>query len=354
MKKLKQNNKKAIVLVVTILIVALFGSGAIAFRGINTKPNADASLTYPSDIDSDNIVGPADLSILLSRWGTSDILADVIKDGVVNGADLSLLLSKWGPVSITSSPSGMPMPIGDITSGGHTWRQVFAEDFTKDAPLGSWASECDAGKTVYTGTNGTMWRAYPKCYLDTYQKRPYRSDAVLSVQGGMLDFWLHTVDGKPAGANPSPVMPDGTTYLTYGRYEARVRQTTANLSDYHQAWLLWPKIDADWQCAESDFPESKMSSTSSNAYHHYGCSGSQDSYYKTIDKTQWHTYTQEWMPGKRNYYVDGVLIGSSTNTVYDKLQRWQLQTETNTSCDTTNSCTQDGHLQVDWAIVYSY
>jgi hypothetical protein len=254
----------------------------------------------------------------------------------------------------TISPSGQSMPLGSVTSGGHTWKQVFAEDFTKSAALGSWASDCDANKIVYTGATGTQWRAYPKCYLDTYQKRPYRSDAVLSVHDGMLDYWLHTVDGRPAGANPSPVMPNGSQYQTYGRYEARIKQTTTNLSHYHQAWLLWPMNDADWQCAETDFPESSMNSSNANAYAHYGCNGAQDYYSKTLDKTQWHTYTMEWLPGKRNFYIDGILIGTTTNQVWSGPQRWQLQTETNTSCESSNTCTQSGNLLVDWVTVYSY
>jgi len=258
------------------------------------------------------------------------------------------------PPPTSSSPSGQSMPVGDVTSGGHTWHQVFAEDFTKDAALGSWGSDCDGSKIVYTGATGTQWRAYPKCYVDTYQKRPYRSDAVLSVAGGMLDFWLHTVDGKPAGANPSPVLPGGTQYQTYGRYEARIKQTTPDLSEFYQAWLLWPSTGSDWQCAESDFPEGSLGSSTVNAFAHYGCSGTQDYFAKTLDKTQWHTYTQEWLPGKRNYYIDGVLIGSTTNQVYSKPERWQLQTETKTTCDSNNTCTQNGHLQVDWAVVYTY
>jgi hypothetical protein len=264
--------------------------------------------------------------------------------------------------SSSTSPSGVAMPVGDVTSGGHTWRQIRTEDFTKDAALGSWASDCSPGTILYTGATGTPWRAYPKCYLDTNQKRPYRSDQVLSVHNGTLDFWLHTVDGKPAGANPSPVLPNGTQYQTYGRYEARFKTTTTNLSHYYTAWLLWPQDDTRWTCAESDFPESQLSTSTIGAYAHYNtdtvnCPDStrtQDAFSKTVDKTQWHTYTQEWMPGKRNYYLDGVLIGSSTNNVYAGVERWQLQTETNTNCESTNSCTQDGHLLVDWAVVYAY
>jgi hypothetical protein len=40
-------------------------------------------------------VNGADLSILLSAWGTADPVADINGDGEVNGADLSILLSNW-------------------------------------------------------------------------------------------------------------------------------------------------------------------------------------------------------------------------------------------------------------------
>ena len=48
------------------------------------------------DITGDCEVGGADLSILLSAWGTDDQEADLNGDDLVNGADLTLLLSGWG------------------------------------------------------------------------------------------------------------------------------------------------------------------------------------------------------------------------------------------------------------------
>jgi len=270
----------------------------------------------------------------------------------------------------SGSPSGQAMPTGDVASGGHTWHQIVAEGFTKDAALGSWndsgtLTSCpsNAYAVMYTGASGAKWAAYPKCYKDTYQKRAYRSDQVLSVHDGMLDFWLHVVDGHPAGANPVPYYPNGTLYQTYGRYEIRFKTTTTALEEYYQAWLLWPSgaVSGGGGCAESDFPESALNLTSVSYFAHY-CNSTgnhQDSGSKTVDRTQWHTYTQEWMPGKRNYYLDGTLIGSSTNNVVGangEQERWQLQTETKTTCDqvTPITCHDDGHLLVDWAVVYSY
>lgn len=259
---------------------------------------------------------------------------------------------KFGSASL----SGQPMPTGSLVLDGHTWTQIATDDFTKDAALGSWGSACN-NNVVYTGATGTQWYSYPSCYLDTYQKRPYRADQVLSVHNGTLDFWLHTVDGKPAGANPSPVVSAGSTYQLYGVYTARFKLSTTALSEFYTAWLLWPQNDGDYTCAESDFPEGQLSSGSFSAFSHYCNNGNQQAgFSKALDKTQWHTFTQLWAPGKRVYYVDNVEIGRATTNVWASPQRWQLQTETNTNCDqvTPNTCTQDGHLLVDWIAVYKY
>jgi hypothetical protein len=48
----------------------------------------------PADLNGDGAVNAADLSILLSNWGTSG-LGDINADGIVNAADLSILLSSW-------------------------------------------------------------------------------------------------------------------------------------------------------------------------------------------------------------------------------------------------------------------
>lgn len=259
-------------------------------------------------------------------------------------APTTTALAAAGSASATTSPSGEPMPLGDLPG----WHQIFAEDFTKDAPLGSWGSDCDPNRIVYTGATGTQWRSYPNCYLDT-RKHPYRADQVLSVQNGMLDFYLHNVDGVPAGANPSPVLSGGTQYQTYGRYSARFRLDNPNLSEYYIAWLLWPQNDTDWQCAESDYPEGLLSSSTLSAFAHYGCHGAQDEFPTTADRTAWHTYTQEWMPGVRKYYLDGRLVGTSTNLVHAGPERWQLQTESS-----GNTGPDSGNLLVDWVVVYSY
>lgn len=268
-----------------------------------------------------------------------------IRIGLTGLSVLILLASALLVQPAGASPSGQNLPTGDLDG----WKQIFAEDFTKDAATGSFASDCDPNKIVYTGATGTKWAAYPKCYTDTTNHRPYRSDAVLSVHDGTLDFYLHTVEGQPAGANPSPLVDGTSQYQTYGRYSARIKVDASNLSDYYAAWLLWPANDANWQYAESDFPEGGLDTTGVKAFAHYGGSGSQDIFNTTTNfYSGWHTFTQDWVPGKRSYYIDGILVGTSTNQVFSQPERWQLQTET------VGSGTSSGHLYVDWVSVYAY
>jgi surface antigen len=48
-----------------------------------------------ADLNGDYRVDVTDLSILESRWGTSDPVSDLNRDGTVNVFDLSILLSHW-------------------------------------------------------------------------------------------------------------------------------------------------------------------------------------------------------------------------------------------------------------------
>jgi hypothetical protein len=121
-----------------------------------------------------------------------------------------------------------------------------------------------------------------------------------------------------------------------------------NLADFYQAPLLWPQSDSNWQYAESDFAEGALNSGDLWAHAHYGGSGAQDhfdvkSVEPTFDPTQWHVYTQEWGPGFRSYYVDGKLIGTSTNQVWSGLERWQIQIEPSGLNDGDS-----GHVYVNW------
>lgn len=249
----------------------------------------------------------------------------------------------------SSNLSGVAAPKGDLPG----WKQIFVDEFGKPSAAGSWANDCEPAKTVYTGSEGQQWRTYPKCYKDTYQKRPYRPDAVLSTHDGVVDYSLRQVDGVPAGASISPVINAGGQNQTYGRYTARFKVDTPNLQEYYVAWLLWPQSEKWPVDGEEDFPEGGLSG-SPGGYHHYSGAGScvggcQDSASPTSAKfTEWHTYTIEWSPGRIRYILDDAVILDSTNWVPSTPMRWELQTETN------GNGNNSGHLLLDWVSVYSW
>ena len=56
------------------------------------EPVADCS----ADLNGDDVVDSADLSLVLANWGSTTITFDVNEDGVTDSADLSLLLASWG------------------------------------------------------------------------------------------------------------------------------------------------------------------------------------------------------------------------------------------------------------------
>jgi hypothetical protein len=74
-------------------------AGQVVDRGALTWPGYPGQQVggpKTGDINADNQINALDLSILLSRWNTTDTTADISKDGTVNALDLSVLLSNWG------------------------------------------------------------------------------------------------------------------------------------------------------------------------------------------------------------------------------------------------------------------
>jgi len=80
---------------------ALILAGQFTAIGVDTRIRIAAfegcpeGVAVPGDLDGDGVVNGADLSILLSAWGSADPTADIDGDGIVGAADLSVLLGNW-------------------------------------------------------------------------------------------------------------------------------------------------------------------------------------------------------------------------------------------------------------------
>jgi hypothetical protein len=342
--KIRPHNSIALstagVLAISLGFVAISENSALAAKRSHTRPRATAT-TSPTPAATVGASSPnAQPTATTATTATTAASPSSVKATATAASP-----SPAQTTTTTAGPSGVSAPIGDISG----WHQVFVDDFTINAPLGSWGTS-DPSAVVYTGDHGGNWVEYPDGWSSTYTNGSpgYQPGQVLSVDNGVLDFYLHNVNGVPSGANPSPVLASGSSYQTYGRYTMRFRTDSHALRDYHIAWLLWPQDDANWQSAESDFPEADLGGTEVDSFAHFGGSGAQDAFSASIDFTQWHTYTQEWGPGYRKYYLDGLLIGTSTSQVTSLPERFQLQTEPNGSNDGDS-----GHLYVDWIAIYS-
>jgi hypothetical protein len=278
---------------------------------------------------------------------------------------------KTSLVRIDRATCPVSVPGATQTLGNVTYNLEGEDTFTRDAPLGSFAST-DWTKTVYTGDHGMGWAEYPDGWASTNSgtAEGYQPSTVQWVHDGILDFYLHRDSaGDPVGASISP-SPAGNRYQVYGAWSFCERvppyggHALNPLFGYHQAPLLWPEDTpanpSNGQWAESDFPEGDLYATSTtdaanqfSAYAHYGGSRAQDQFQiqsvlPLFDPTQWHVYTQTWGPGFRSYYVDGQFVGTSTNQVWSQPERWQLQIEPSLPVPDSGLVAGAGHVYVKW------
>jgi hypothetical protein len=239
-----------------------------------------------------------------------------------------------GTTGSGSSPSGEAMPTGDLS----TWKMIFSDDFTNDAPLGSFPG------TVY----GLTWRVYSDGTPDTggaHHGKPseYFPSKVVSVKGGILNKYLHVENGKHMAA---ALIPKASQSQLYGKYVIRFKVDGA--PGFRTAWLLWPAANGK---GEVDYPEGDLNRTMHAFQHPVDGSGQDNFDTKTPYVGAWHTTSIEWLPGKITFLLDGKVIGTSTKGIPANPMEWIIQTEaciSDAACDTT-----PGNIQIDWVAVYA-
>ncbi len=257
-----------------------------------------------------------------------------------------------------SAPSGQPMPVGDIPG----WHQVFADDFSTDpsVPVGRFA-RCTRARTLMRARCWRLpksvrakWWAYPDGWKDTSGNGTYEPSKVLSIENGVLNYYIHTSGGVHMVAALQPKIPGGVRNngLRYGRYEVRFRADS--LPGYKIAWLLWPDSGVWPQDGEIDFPEGNLDGTFYAFMHHLNAtSGTQVFVYATrAGYASWHTAVIEWMPRYCRFVLDGRIVGTSRKNIPDTPMHWVLQAETALGGVAPSDATA-GDIQIAWVTAYT-
>lgn len=71
------------------------GNTDIAAQRVGDDGLVGGNATSAGDVNGDGSVNGADLTVVLSAWGTNNAAADINDDGLVDGADLGALLADW-------------------------------------------------------------------------------------------------------------------------------------------------------------------------------------------------------------------------------------------------------------------
>lgn len=246
---------------------------------------------------------------------------------------------------LPNPPSGAPPPIGDRQG----WTQVFLDDFPTNVPLGEFPEN---PATV------NRWSAYPSNWHDTSGNGTYDAHRTVSIDGGLLNIYLHTDPNtgtplvaalvpKPLGGSGDPNRPN----LLYARYAIRFRADP--LPRYKLASLLWPASKDLLADGEIDFPEGLFDRTIHGYVHHTNGSspGDQDRFVTRARYPRWHTAVTEWTSNRVRFYLDHSLIGETTDRVPNAPMHWIIQTETGTVTSAPDPQTA-GLFQIDWAAIW--
>ena len=236
------------------------------------------------------------------------------------------------PMMMERDADSNSMPVGDLP----LWRQVFTDDFTTDVAPGR-----------FPGPYSSHWLSYDG-FTDTSGVGDY-DQSIISVHDGMLDLHLQTINGRPLGAAPVPLIDGRWGGQTFGRFSVRFRAD--QLAGFGTGWLLWPDSE-QWSEGEIDFPEGALDGTI-HAYNH--CIGDparaclqEDTGVSYLD---WHTATIEWTPVRITYLLDGVVVASTQKSVPQTPFHWVLQTATTGIRPAPQT---QGHVWVDWVAIYAY
>jgi hypothetical protein len=288
-------------------------------------------------------LGQANLSAAsnVSVVGTRAVVASIAAFSAASKVTVAATIS----TPVNQSATAMPK------TNLNGWRLLANEDFNTPVSMGNFAAAYPSW-TAYDGledTSRNMGRASGKAGL-------YNTAKTATVANSVLDLYVHTENGRPLVAAPTPPLPNDGWAQKYGRYAVRFKSTAAD--GYKVAWLLWPAEPYDWSSGEIDFPEAELGSGIGFFSHQVDGDPSVNQFYNDdtgYSMLDWHTAVIEWSPNKLRFLLDGVEVGSTTDSkaIPHVPMFWVLQTETWLSSSPPPT-SASGHVQIDWTAVWAY
>ena len=321
-------------------------------NGANADPCNQANAKIGSRPDWTTGSAASDGTAWIKPPGESDGLCGVASNTPAGQFDPNLAYALASGSSASLTPSGQNMPVGNRPG----WTQVVAQDFTQAVPVGGFTaaqngSLTTAGSSGYSRYENSL-TTYPDGWSDPGSMR-YPSK-VLSVENGYLNFDLHTetINGTPQALSAvvNPLLTNRSQGQTYGRYVTRFRADA--VAGWGAVFLLWPTSNVWPLNGEMDFPEGDLAEPMGAFFHHANADGSKESFAINGGWSAWHTATIEWTPGLIKFWMDGVLVGSSTTDVPSQPMNYLLQSGSSTG--TQPAANRSADIQVDWVAEYSY
>lgn len=246
------------------------------------------------------------------------------------------------------------MPVGDLPG----WKQLFADDFTTAIPVGAF-SDCNhnadkptayCGGLAPYGNYKSLWWAYPNGWNDTAKSGAdgnggapfggvYHPEDTVSISDGAMHIKMFRPaaggDNHVAAVVPIPCMAH-----QYGRYVERFKVVQAD-PGFKSAHLFYTGG------YEIDYPENDYNQTIS-AYTHPGGAN----FSSKVTWTDWHTTAIEWTASSVSFFMDGKLVGTTTNKVPNVPMSWILQNESSI-LGPYASPGATAQLDIDWVTCYA-
>lgn len=265
----------------------------------------------------------------------------VLSGGVLGAAALMGAGSRADAAEAVTSK----IPRGDVSG----WKQVLAQDFSQDVPLGGFVVGQDglaSSGSALRAKYGSAIGGYPDGW-DFYQP-----SKTVTIKGSVLDISMFTSGGSPHSAAVYPIRADtGSPSQLYGRWQWRMRALQVSGTGWLSCSMLWPQNDADWPGAgELNWPEGELKGPVQGFVHYAGPTRPQLKVFapSSFYWTQWRIYTIEWLPGLVRYLVDDTVVAHVTEGVPNTPMRWVLQTNPSTSAVPYSTA----HMQLDWISIY--